>query len=917
MVLVGSRLEGFFRGVAGVKFHTRYLAMSLLLVLGLSGCVHIEVLQARQEAEQLYKEGRTKEIVALVEKMIVRVEDSLGPDHWYLGEGYDVLARLHAYVYNDWDLARDYFEKALAVRKKALGPEHPDTLETVNFMGYLHQVRGDLETAEAHFQKALRLRTKVLGADHIDTADSQVYLGGLHMLQGRYADAEKLLQAAAPNEAREISGRHPTPAEAYRLLGTLYYSLGDLERAEKNARTSLEILEEVFAPDHPEIAGSYNALALIAYRRRDFDEAKTLAEQVLRIRENKFGRRHGFTGDSLLFLSRIEQARGQPEQSRRYQQEAIETYQKLLGPDNYRTLSGKLALAWSYAGAGQLDTAKALSEEILVSPRLHLTKELEWNTLLLYSVVLGAGGQRDAAILFGKRAVNIVQGLRAGITSMDDALQKLYVQKRDTAFRTLASLLVEEGRLPEAQRVVKMIKEEEHFNYVRRDAARGSVRESKASYTASEQSGMTRYEEIGGRLAAIASEYDTLLRKKKAGLVKVDPARLKQLREDLRVAKRAFRAFLANLIKEVEKGSAKRAMEIGEKNLKDLKALQGTLRTLGDGTVLIHYLITDRKLHIIVTTGRVQIVRTVPVDRSTLNRRVSELAEDFADPYANPIPDAQAIYDLILAPIADDLRQANAKTLMFSLDGVLRYLPMAALYDGERFLVEKYEVVLFTEAAKSKLTAAPPKDWRMAGLGLTQAVEGFAALPAVADELNAIVRTGSADRDGVMPGVIYLDKNFSQDAIESALDEEYPVLHVASHFVFQPGTERDSYLLLGDGGRLSLAQVLDNDLDFNSVALLTLSACQTALGSAGADGREIESFGWLAQRQGAKAVLATLWPVADKSTAAFMSTMYGYLQTGTLSKAAAMRKTMIEFIRSDAYGKPVFWAPFILMGNWR
>ena len=168
-----------------------------------------------------------------------------------------------------------------------------------------------------------------------------------------------------------------------------------------------------------------------------------------------------------------------------------------------------------------------------------------------------------------------------------------------------------------------------------------------------------------------------------------------------------------------------------------------------------------------------------------------------------------------------------------------------------------------------------------------------------------------------MPGVIYLNENFSQEAIESALEDEYPVLHVASHFVFKPGTERDSYLLLGDGGRLSLAEVLDNDLDFNSVTLLTLSACQTALGSAGADGREIEGFGWLAQRQGAKAVLATLWPVADKSTATFMSTLYRHMQTGALTKAAAMRKTMIEFIRSEDFSRPVFWGPFILMGNWR
>ena len=898
-------------------FRTCSLVWLVLGVLALSGCVHYEVWQAQNKAEELYQQGRTNEIIPLAEDTMALVEEELGPDHHYLGIGHNALARLYAYVYNDWDRAHVHFEKALEIRNKALGPDHPETLTTINFMGYLYQVTGDLEQAEVHFQKALDGRTKVLGPDHIDTADSQVYLGGLRLVQGRYGEAEQLLLAGAPNEAREISDTHPTPAEGYLLLGSLYYGLGDLELAEENVKISVGVLEEVLAPDHPELALAYNFMALIAHKRGDHDRAKVLAERVLQVRETNFGHFHGFTGDSLAFLSRIEAARGETQLSARYLQDAIAVYEKVLGPDNYRTLSAKIALAFKLAEAGRASEVKALCEEILSSPRLHLTKELEWNTLLLYSAVLGFDGQRDAAIFFGKRAVNIIQGLRAGITSMRDALQKQFVQDRNTAFRTLASFLVEEGRLPEAQQVLRMIKEDEYFDFVRRDAGRGAIRQSVAGYTDSEAGGMTRYDEISSRLAAIGAEYDLLLKKKKAGLDHVDEARLQQLREDLRVAKRAFRDFLEQLIAEIEAGSAQRAMEVGEKNLRDLKALQGTLRTLGDGTVLIHYLITEQKLHIIVTTGRVQIVRSVPIERAALNRQVHRLALAFADPRDDSLPDSQAVYRLILAPIAEDLRQAEAKTLMFSLDGVLRYLPMAALHDGERYLIEDYEVVLFTEAAESKLTAEPPEDWSMAGLGLTREIEGFVPLPAVAEELDSIVRTDAADPDGVLPGVIYLDEDFSQDAIESALDEEYPALHVASHFVFKPGTERDSYLLLGDGGRLSLAEVLDYDLDFNSVALLTLSACETALGGAGADGREIEGFGWLAQRQGAKAVLATLWPVADKSTSTFMSDLYGRLKTGGLTKAAAIRETQIAFIQSERYAKPVYWAPFILMGNWR
>jgi len=178
------------------------------------------------------------------------------------------------------------------------------------------------------------------------------------------------------------------------------------------------------------------------------------------------------------------------------------------------------------------------------------------------------------------------------------------------------------------------------------------------------------------------------------------------------------------------------------------------------------------------------------------------------------------------------------------------------------------------------------------------------------------VRRGPNDPDGVVPGVIYLDEAFTGNTMLRVLDENFQALHIASHFVFKPGTERDSFLLLGDGSTLSLAQINDEDLDFNDVDLLTLSACETAVGGANANGREIEGFGSLAQRQGAKAVLATLWSVEDESTGRFMQNMYRFRQEKILTKAESVQMAQIEFIRSRKYGHPFYWAPFILMGNY-
>jgi len=143
-------------------------------------------------------------------------------------------------------------------------------------------------------------------------------------------------------------------------------------------------------------------------------------------------------------------------------------------------------------------------------------------------------------------------------------------------------------------------------------------------------------------------------------------------------------------------------------------------------------------------------------------------------------------------------------------------------------------------------------------------------------------------------------------------------MHLASHFRFSPGTEANSFLLLGDGQQLTLGEMRQQNLRFDQTDLLTLSACETGLGG-GRDerGQEIEGFGVLAQQQDAKAVLATLWAVADQSTALLMADTYRLRQTQGLTKIEALRQAQLALQRQPAYAHPFYWAPFILMGNWK
>jgi len=289
---------------------------------------------------------------------------------------------------------------------------------------------------------------------------------------------------------------------------------------------------------------------------------------------------------------------------------------------------------------------------------------------------------------------------------------------------------------------------------------------------------------------------------------------------------------------------------------------------------------------------------------------------------------------------------------------VLRYVPVSALHDGKQYLVEQYQNVVFTPASQARLKDAPARNWNALGLGVSKAHgERIPALPGVIDEMRGIIREESPNgttgtQRGVLPGVVELDEQFTQETMLTQLRQRPKVVHIASHFQFSPGNETNSALLLGDGTFLSLAQIKSLPNIFGGVDLLTLSACNTATGGSGANGKEVEGFGVLAQRQGAKAVVASLWPVADRSTKLLMQEFYRSREARNgESKIAALREAQLKLLRGEIsvdtaqstsreitheetqpgevkrplfkpdpkapFAHPYYWAPFILIGNWK
>ncbi len=273
---------------------------------------------------------------------------------------------------------------------------------------------------------------------------------------------------------------------------------------------------------------------------------------------------------------------------------------------------------------------------------------------------------------------------------------------------------------------------------------------------------------------------------------------------------------------------------------------------------------------------------------------------------------SQQIYDWLIRPAQTDLVNSGIKTLVFVLDGDLRNIPMAVLYDKQQkqYLVEKYAIAL-----TPGLQLLDPKPLRQvqlnaltAGVSEKRPVEGkeFPELENVPRELKEI-------KSEVPKSEELLNQQFTQTNLQNKLQKvSFSVVHLATHGEFSSDAEK-TFILTWD--KLVKVKEFDNLLRvsdknrFSSIELLVLSACQTAEG----DKRAALGLAGIAMRAGVRSTLATLWSIDDRSTADVMSEFYRQLKVGANKAEALQGAQLAVFAKEKA---PYFWAPYVLVGNW-
>lgn len=331
---------------------------------------------------------------------------------------------------------------------------------------------------------------------------------------------------------------------------------------------------------------------------------------------------------------------------------------------------------------------------------------------------------------------------------------------------------------------------------------------------------------------------------------------------------------------------------------------------------------TAAVIYAILLENRLEMVLKLPrqplrhyattISQTYVETTLNQLLQDLKEPAVASILNraqarSQEVYNWLIQPIAMDLQDSTIETLVFVLDGVLRSVPMAALYDGEHYLIESYNIALTPGLQLVEPQPLSNQRLELLAAGISEERSNYPALKFVEAELDQIQTE--------LPSQVLLNQQFTSQALQAQLTTHpFSVVHLATHGKFSSNPD-ETIILTWD--RELPANQLDTFLQtrdqsqIKALELLVLSACETAQG----DNRAVLGLSGIAVRAGARSAIASLWLADDEATALLMKEFYAALTDRSLNRAAALRQAQLKLLQGD-YPQPRYWAVFILLGSW-
>ncbi len=854
------------------------------------------------EANSLYNTGRAYDVLSERQKALEYYEEAL-PIFRGLGNRMGESRTLHNmgstyHALGQMQKALEFYNQSLAIDRATEDKLGEGT--TLNDIGGVYSDLGDKQKALEFYNQAL-LRRRANG-DRSGEAGSLNNIGAVYDTLGQRQQAFEFYNQAL-NICRTYGDRDGE-ATTLNNIGYLYSDLGEKEKALEFYQQALEIHRSI-----GNRSGEATALNNLGRAYDELGERRKAAELFMQARllHRDVGDRGG-EAVTLNNMGGIFEDLGEKEKALDFLNQALSLYETI-GDDHgiANTLTGIGAI---YSDLGQREKALASYNKAMVLWRVVGDRGGEAITLGNLAAESKESGKPSLAIFYGKQTINIYQILRSNIQSLNKEHQKTYLGKVEPSYRFVADLLISEGRLAEAQQTLNLFKDQQFFDF-NRDTQKVA---SPLTLTPRESTFLALYEQSVNHLGKVAQQVrdlELMVGRREANTK--EASQLHELEQQVKSAAGGFQSLLKRIETEFQRPDSDKDKIQELADTRELQtALRELKAQTKHVPVAVYTLIGEDNLRLLVVTPDKIFSASQPIKAETLNENALALWALLQSDKYDPVPLAQELYKAIFKPIEAQLPK-DTSTILWSLDGSLRYVPMAALHDGKQYLIERYSHVVFTRADRERLLRDVSPSWTGLGLGSSQAhvVDllgdkiAFNALPGVTEELGILFRqTGRTT--GLLEGEVLPDARFTKATMLNALKVRRPLVHISSHFNFRPGDEARSFLLLGDGTALTLEEMKQYLELFAGVELLTLSACNTAAQQSGANGREIDGFAELAQRLGAGSVMATLWPVADNSTPWLMREFYETRQNGNgLTKAEAVRSAQLALLNGTARTKPL------------
>jgi CHAT domain-containing protein len=852
-----------------------------------------------------------------------------------------------------------YFNKALPLfkqgydlAKEVLGDKHPNTLQSLNNLAVIYQALGHLDKALPLSKKSYRFRKKVLGDKHPDTLQSQNNLAFIYNALGDLDEALLLFESGYHLLKEKLGDRHQDTLTALNNLAGIYSDLGYLDKSLFLYEKCYHLRKEVLKEKHPDTISSLNNLAQIYQKSGKLKKALSFFEKSYHLFDEVLGKQHPYTLTSLDNLAEIYRDLGHLDKALSLSKDSYDLHKNVLGekhPSTLKSLNNQAGIEYQL---GYLDKALPLYEEVyrLSKERLGEKHLLTLTSLNNLALTYAEQGMFDKGINHFETLINSVENLRRGDLSAENrqslleqyiksyfALSYLYFSNNnDTAAFHLAEMaksrtLLDSMALKLAEQQAGLTDDEQKQlqNYHRQQNAFDKLIAHEANIEK-----RLEFERQKNQVVKQSAEFQRILMDEYPKFKQlVNPEILTATKGAQLIPSDAL--FISYLLHRDNQMLAFTLDTKGDLQAYDLGRIAGLEQTLKTYRELLGEKDTVNQMRLAnkyvwqLKDGSFVISHTQP---QTAKKRIRKLDEI-----------SRYLGEKLLVPLKERLRRKSR--WIISPDGALALIPFETLIFDDQFVIEQHSINYVQSLSALKLLKEREKEyqntkWQGSLLAMgaaryevpgaeiprekcNQSKNGnpqqasdifWCDIPYTKKELNAVKQLFPDSK-------IYQEAEATEAKLQSLNQAKeltrYQYLLFPVHGYFSPTNPALSALVLDQlhttadaDGYVTASEWIGYDLQSD---LMVLSACETAVGKV-IRGEGVMGLPYALYVAGNKNTIMTLWKVADDSTAKFTKSFFEKIKNKKMSHVEALTETKREFLQSEKYKRPRFWAPFVLYG---